>query len=464
MRTFTTAVLLMVAGLAEAGQAAAQTTPPPPPPPAAPPAAAAPAAPPPAPPPPAPPPPAAAPAPAAPAPAAPAAAAPAAAAPAAGAPATPPGNWWDKFSGDAFVDVYGAINWNQPKPQYGIPLREFDQAQGFSVNWIGLNGSYAADPIGGTISLRFGPAAAIYGASPNPSDDSFGMQNVRQAYATVKPADKWTLDVGKFDQPFGSEVPDSQLNMEYTRSLLFTLNQPLFFTGLRLDYAPIDMIDVKLIAANGWNNTIDDNRGKTFAAQLMVKPADQAIFYIGYAGGPEQADSTSTPTIVQTVAPMGTNDVIGANSRWRNLIDFVADINPMKELRFLVNGDYDNEEMDAAGSSWTESWYGANVAIRYIVADPFQVTVRGEVVHDAHGTFAAGGAGGFGLPTSPSINVESATLTLSDVIASHFTLMFDNRIDVSDKPEFPSATLFPAGPALQKYQFTSTLGVIVATK
>jgi len=252
--------------------------------------------------------------------------------------------------------------------------------------------------------------------------------------------------------------------MEYTRSLLFTLNQPLFFTRLRLDYAPIDMIDVKLIAANGWNNTIDNNRGKTFAAQLMVKPADQAIFYIGYAGGPEQADVSVGGAPVIPPAPaagMGVNDVIGANSRWRNLVDFVADINPTKELRFLVNGDYDNEELiDGAGNDFTDSWYGANVAIRYIVADPFQVTVRGEYFHDSHGdAVGIGGAAG-----SPSVNVESATLTLSDVIASHFTLMFDNRIDVSDKGEFPSATLFPTGPALQKYQFTSTLGVIVATK
>ncbi len=349
------------------------------------------------------------------------------------------------------MDVYGAINWNQPKPQYGIPLREFDTAQGFAVNWIGLNGSYAADPIGGTISLRFGPAANIYGFAATPTgtaDNSFGMQNVRQAYATVKPADKWTLDAGKFDQPFGSEVPDSQLNMNYTRSLLFTLNQPLFFTGLRLDYAPIDMIDAKIIVANGWNNTIDNNRGKTFAAQLMVKPADAAIFYIGYAGGPEQADSLPVPPA--TPEAMQPAD---ADSHWRHLIDFVADINPTKELRFLVNGDYDTEDF----GGYSDSWYGANLAIRYIVADPFQITLRGEYFHDEHGNIIA--AANPPVP-GPAVNVESGTLTLSYVIASHFTLMLDNRVDTSDTAFFPSLTQGNA----EKSQFTTTLGVIVATK
>ncbi len=432
MRTFTTAVLLMVAGLAEAGQAAAQT-PPPPPPAAAPPAAAAPAPPPPPAPAPMPPPPP-------PPPAAVVVAVPAPAPPAAPAAPTPPAMWYDKFSGDAFVDAYGAINWNMPKPQFGTTgLHAYDEAQGFSLNWVGLDASYAADPVGATVSLRFGPGALIY---ETPTDVNFGMEYVRQAYATVKPADKWTLDVGKFDQPFGSEVPDSQLNMEYTRSLLFNLNQPVFFTGLRLDYAPIDMIDAKIILANGWNNTIDNNRGKTIAAQLMVKPADAAIFYIGYAGGPEQTDFA------------GGNDVPDANSHWRHLIDFVADINPTKELRFLVNGDYDTEDF----GGFNESWYGANIAIRYLVADPFQITLRGEYFHDEHGDIVALPA--TGPAAGPAVNVESATLTLQYVIASHFTLMLDNRIDVADQTLFASST--PGN--FEKSQFTTTLGVIASTK
>jgi hypothetical protein len=463
MRPSTHVVLVMLALMTGAVNAAAQAPPPPAgapgaaPPPAAPPAAPAPPA-----------PPAAAPAPAPAAPPAPAPpeaapAAPAAAPPAGAAPAAPagPANWYDKFSADAFVDVYGNVDWNMPKPQYGIPLRAYDQAQGFAVNWIGLNGSYTADPIGGTISLRFGPAAALYnvaavppagvaGGVPGSADNSFGMQNVRQAYATVKPADKVTLDAGKFDQPFGSEVPDSQLNMEYTRSMLFNLNQPVFFTGLRLDYAPADAFDAKLILANGWNNTIDNNRSKTIAAQVMLKPADQLVLYVGYAGGPEQTDAVAIPATGTT--PAGTADVADANSHWRHLVDFVADINPTKELRFLINGDYDTEDYGPAG---TASWYGANLAIRYIIADPFQATLRGEFFSDKHGTIVPSASGG-----TNSTTIESGTLTLSYVIASHYMLMLDNRIDAAD------TAIFAKGPTEtpSKTQFTTTLGVIASTK
>ncbi len=309
MRLSSHVVLLILAAATEATNAAAQAPPPagaaPQPP--APPASAAPA----------PPAPSTAPAP----PPAPSAAAPATppAAPSASAlaeppPATPPAGATgapapasplapilDKVSADAFVDGYFSFNSNAPKPaansslygpstnNMGLPAsaggfyaasggnsyRAFDTAQGFALNWVGLNASYAADPIGGTVSLRMGPGATIYHAGT--SDETAGLQFVKQAYVTWKPADKVTLDFGKWDQPFGSEVADSQLNMNYTRSVLFWYAQPLWFTGLRADYALSDSFDAKIFMANGWNETLKLNRSYSFrsagrSASLRMRP------------------------------------------------------------------------------------------------------------------------------------------------------------------------------------------------
>jgi hypothetical protein len=450
MRRSTTAILLLVACLSGAGEAAAQIPPPaPPPPPApaapvttvtapavvvAPPAAPAPA--------PAPPPPPPEPAPAA-APAAPAAPA-----------AAPAGNWWDKFSADAFVDAYGNVNWNTPKPQFNpaaIPTRAYDQAAGFSLNQVGVNASYSSDTVGGTVSLRFGPEAVLYNATSGngngAGDNTFGLQNVRQAYATLKATDQVTFDLGKWDQPFGSEVPDSQLNFFYTRSLLFQLNQPVFFTGLRFDYAPSSMVDLKLFAANGWNGSIDDNTSKTFGGQLMLKPMDSLIFYIGGAAGPEQPDFA--PAAGMTAA----GGVPGADSNWREIVDLVIDYNPTPQLSFALNGDFDTES-NYFGSTGSESWYGVNLGIKYVVADPFAIAIRGEYFGDNHGRIFA--------PTlpidAPSTSVESATLTLSYVVASHLTLMLDNRIDAAKDPIFATEN------TTSKTLFTTTLGAIIATK
>ncbi|HEX3770761.1 MAG TPA: hypothetical protein VHV30_07855, partial [Polyangiaceae bacterium] len=64
--------------------------------------------------------------------------------------------------------------------------------------------------------------------------------------------------------------------------------------------------------------------------------------------------------------------------------------------------------------------------------------------------------------TSPttSTSIESATLTLSYVVASHLTLMLDNRIDIANSQIFASSS----GPADMKTLFTTTLGAIIATK
>ena len=39
------------------------------------------------------------------------------------------------------------------------------------------------------------------------------------------------LDLGKFDTPYGAEVAESHLNMNYTRGLLYA-SQPVFHTSI----------------------------------------------------------------------------------------------------------------------------------------------------------------------------------------------------------------------------------------
>jgi hypothetical protein len=370
-------------------------------------------------------------------------------------------------SADAFVDAYYSFNANQPKPPapaslYGAPaavggnaFHAFDAAQGFALNWIGLNASYAADPIGGTIGLRMGPGAMIYHAGT--SDATSGLQFVKQAYATWKPADKVTLDFGKWDQPFGSEVADSQLNMDYTRSVLFWYAQPLWFTGLRADYALSSMLDVKVFMANGWNETLKVNRSYTFGAQATLTPADGMIFYLGYAGGPQQPDFGIGP------GPGGmgvaVTDVAGANDHWRHLVDFVADINPTKQLRFLLNGDYRVESAAGGGAPPAdETVFGANLVVKYQVSDPFSVAVRGEYFHDEKGTV---------LGTGTKTDIEDGTLSLNYAFGSHLAFMIDGRYDtgsISPSPAgFPGIFQKNAADA-SSGQFTATLGVIASTK
>jgi hypothetical protein len=362
------------------------------------------------------------------------------------------------------VDGYYSFNSNLPKPQavsylYGAPgavggnaFRALDVAQGFALNWVGLNASYAADPIGGTVGLRLGPGAMIYSAGS--SDATSGLQFVKQAYATWKPADKFTLDFGKWDQPFGSEVADAQLNMNYSRSTLFWYAQPLWFTGLRADYLFSDLLDAKVFVANGWNETLKVNRSYSLGAQIVLKPSDALVFYLGYVGGPQQPDFAvslgATPG-----APVVVANVPDANDHWRHLADFVADINPTKQLRLLLNADYRVEDFTGAPS---ETLYGANLVIRYAVTEPFAIAVRGEYLHDEHGQV---------LGTGTKTDFEDGTLSLNYTFGSHLAFMFDARYDTAGTPDAPTG--FPGifqknASEFTNGQFTATLGVIASTK
>ena len=366
--------------------------------------------------------------------------------------------WYDKFAADAFVDAYGAINWNAPlkgsNPPTGVgagsaplgsppafggnTLRALDLYQGFAVNWAGVNVAYTADPIGFTVGARVGPGAVIYHTGT--PDEVAGLQYVKQAYATWKATSALTLDFGKWDQPYGSEVADSQLNMNYTRSVLWWYMQPLWFTGLRANYAISGSANLLLLAANGWNNSIDNLGNKTFGGQLMLKPMDSLTLYLGYVGGSQQPN----------YAGMGAR-IPGAASNWRHMIDVVADYNPTAALRLLLNVDWRAEDniytQEAMAAPHSEIAYGGNLVVRYNVSDAFNAALRGEFFHDEHSDLIG------------TKNVEDATLTLTYGLGTHLAFMLDGRLDFADDPIFPNNTT-----GSEKTQFTTTLGVIASTK
>jgi len=388
---------------------------------------------------------------------------PAGAAPAAPppAPAAPSAKWYDNLKVGAFADAYYSLNFNLPHPEGGSNvglggpggnlLRAYDFNNGLSLHWAGIDATYAYGDFGATVGLRFGPSTVGY----NVNDTFFGAQFIKQAYATWKPlgADgKLTLDFGKYDQPFGSEVADSHLNINYTRSLLYWLGQPLHFTGLRVDYAFSPAFDLKLFVFNGWNRVVDNNAMKDFGAQFMFKPADEAMFCLGYTVGAEQPDTVVTSTLTAPAGggPVATNVTVArdfaANWRLRHFVDFVADINPIPTLRLLFNADYGTEDL---GGNTRAEWYGANLVVSYKLTDQFFVAPRGEIYVDDS----------FNFGPNVKRTLGEGTLTLGYRPSPNFVIKLDGRGDFINRPFFPSRTLG----ALNRQQYTTTLGIVAMT-
>ncbi len=400
--------------------------------------------------------------------AAPPPAAPAAPAPEAAAPAKP--HWYDAITLGAFIDAYGSVNYNFPRPQTqtsglgGNQFRAFDVTNGFALNWVGFDASYAPDPIGATISLRLGPGAQIY----NPTDAPYGLEFVKQAFVSWKPggaSGTVTLDFGKWDQPYGSEVADTQLNIIYSRSLLFWYAQPLYFTGLRFDWAPTAALDFKLFAANGWNESVSLNRGKTGGFQANLKPSAASLVSVGYAIGPQQPDTlvvTCAPgtapaaggaCVQQASAPGGTSAVAddAAAARMKHLADLVVDVTVADKLRFLLNADFGAEDRPAAS---TTTWYGANLAVRYAITDIWSIAGRGEWMTDTDGWITQ--------TFRKNTNFVDGTLTLGWAPNANFLVKLEQRLDWATADG--GAALFQKNVSdTAQTQMTTMLGIVAKT-
>ncbi len=396
------------------------------------------------------------------------------------APPPPPtaSPWYDAISFKAFVDAYASVNYNFPKPQTGTnALRAYDVNNGASLAWVGLDASYDPAPVGGTVSLRFGPSAAIYAGARR---DTYGLEYVKQAYASWKPADKLQLDFGKFDTIYGAEVAESQNNFNYTRGALYWLAQPLFHTGLRASYAMTDELALKALVVNGWNNTVDNNVGKSYGLQLGFTPSDTFSAYLGWIGGPEQPDSASVDCAADTaydsttgacaaapgaVAQSYNVDCGGANQpkAWRHLIDLVVSVNPTPDLGIVLNGDYGTQGLrdatNATNDVTTQTWYGAALMARYQLTPVWALAARGEYVHDKNDFFGTG---------RTQSSIVTGTLTIEAKPSDNLVIRLDARDDTMVEGDMPDGTsdkkLFQKKLRdMGSSQLTTTLGIVVTT-
>jgi hypothetical protein len=396
-------------------------------------------------------------------------------------PPPPTEPWYEAVQLRAFADAYASANWAFPKPAtYQPPTRSFDGKQGFALSWVGLDAAFAPEPVGGVLSLRFGPTATLHAGA----DAESGLEYVKQAFVAWKPGSGgFTLELGKFDTFVGSEVAESQDNFNYTRGLLYSFAQPLFHTGLKATAELVPELTLTTMVANGLNRSFDNNVGKTFGLGLSVNPSESFAASLAWIGGPEQADSTEVactsgtaydPAVgtcaVSAGAPAQTHvvDRGGANDfdSWRHLIDLTLTLQPMETLAVQLNADYGVEGVRPDDTSIEadpepQKWYGAALLARMQLSETWAVAVRGEYLADEKGR-----ALNYTLPSGALLSdaqLASATLTVEARPTENLILRLENRGDFvldadpdndvfREKVRDGSSTLF-----------TTTLGVVVTT-
>src|SRR5690242_19978805 len=211
-----------------------------------------------------------------------------------------------------FVDVYYGYNSNQPASRT-TALRNFDiNSSQFALNMLELVADKAPDAsasrVGYHIALGFGQAMNLVNgtevASPNvpgtplltpPSTITNFDQYLKEGYLEyLAPVGKGLqINVGKFVTPAGAEVIETKDNWNYSRGLLFSWAIPYFHFGMSAKYAFNSKFALTGYLVNGWNNSVDNNSGKTTGFSAAWTPNSKFSLVQNYLVGPEQLNDNS---------------------------------------------------------------------------------------------------------------------------------------------------------------------------
>jgi hypothetical protein len=274
------------------------------------------------------------------------------------------------FSG--LIDGYYSFGFNHPA--VGNQLYNFDvKANQFSLNMAKLSMSHAPDPVGFQVDFGFGRAFDIIHATESQAspDAPAILRNIEQAYVSWKPLkDKGLqLDFGQFVTSAGAEVIESNANWNYSRSLLFAWAIPYYHFGLRVTEPIGKYFTGGLQIVNGWNNTEDNNSGKTIGVVANFT-GKKLAWNNNYYTGPENP---------------------GTNKGFRNLYDTTVLFTPADKFNAYINFDYGNNKSYPSGVGLSQSWYGVAAAAKFQFTGKVALTPRIEVFDD-HDGFSTGTA------------------------------------------------------------------------
>ncbi len=237
----------------------------------------------------------------------------------------------------ALADVYYAQNFDDPSSGQSA-LRAFDTtANEPALGWLRVRVARRPRTFGFRVDLGVGDVANGYFADDPASTLhpalSRWLSHVGQAFATVAPIDHLAIDAGKFDTPIGLEDNEALANWNYSRSFVYTWDEPSLHTGLRATYEIDPELALAAFWLNGWNaNVLDGNTMRSYAVAARYKPVDGLELVAVYAGGLEPA----------LVAPH-------TALAFRNLVDGYLTYAITGWLSVAATGDYATQFHGAAG-------------------------------------------------------------------------------------------------------------------
>jgi hypothetical protein len=274
------------------------------------------------------------------------------------------------------------------------------------------------------IGVIYGQAAEAINGSTGTDASNLALKEAYVDY--IAPVGKGLLlTLGKFVTPAGAEVIESNGNWNYSRSILFYYAIPYFHFGLSGKYTFNPKVSLTGYLVNGWNNSQEQNTGKTYGASLALTPNKYLSIYENYLAGPQDDaflnGAHSSP-----------------NSNYRQLSDTVINYTPTAKWAFTANGDYgygDKYPISATANSKAVSWWGAAGYAKYATSAKSYFAVRYEYFSDPNG-FALFGTGNL------NGHAEEGTATYAYNLTSQLQTRMEFRENFANRPIFLKGTRF----------------------
>ncbi len=256
------------------------------------------------------------------------------------------------------LDTYLTYNTNDPDDGQNTLYYTNPNSRGFGLNQVKLEIDASINgPIGFRSDIWFGSGARLFrdGVEPGPLED---VINLQQAYGYYSFGNGAELAVGLFGTIAGLEVPESHLNWNYTRGILWAWNEPFSHLGAKISVPLNDTFTATFMLVNGFDNAFDQNSGKSYGVQGSFAPNDRFSTTLTWIHGPE-------------------NEL--TNDGWLKNLSWNAYGSLHDRFEVIVNLDYIQAD-DPVGVSAT-SW-GMGGYARVHLSDQFRIANRFEFLDD----------------------------------------------------------------------------------
>jgi hypothetical protein len=275
---------------------------------------------------------------------------------------------------DTYVGFYHGFTQDRDIPV----LVNHNRSQEWNINLAFLNLRYT----GNRIRAKLIPGFGTYMNANYLQKGTLGhLVEANVGYKLSEKKEIW-VDMGVLASPYTNESPISRDQLMYTRSFSAEM-VPYYLTGARLGIPFGQKLNFYFYALNGWQNILDNNKGKALGTQLEYRPNGQSLWNWNTFFG-EESDGT------------------GPREKWRFLSDLYWVFNPGEKWSFTscwyIGAENQVYSSDPSWAFWTQ----ANFIGRFRFSKIHSLSGRLEYFFDPDGAMAKL-PGSVGVPTAFSI-------------------------------------------------------------